>query len=100
MVWSEKISRLIESEESIELKLYREQVREELRRKLEPIRDEMLEEGRLPYCGEWLTPDEIMLEREQEKKDKLTRLVLILLIYLLMFAISLGLCLYVWRSAR
>jgi len=100
MVWNEKLRRLVESPESIELKLDRDQVRQALRRELDPIHQEMLEQGRVPFQGDWLTPDEVMLDREQEKKEKITRLVLVALLYLLMFAASVGISWYVWRSAR
>jgi hypothetical protein len=99
MVWYEKIKKIVESPASIELKIYRNKVRDNLLKELEKKRKEMISHGRFPYKGGWLTHDEIILAIEKEKKEKFTRLVLLIFIYFLLFVTSLILGFIVFRSA-
>lgn len=93
-----KLSEALESAESIELRLYRDKVKDSLRKELLAKRDEMLKEDRYPYIGHWLTLDEIAIAMENEKKEKFTRLVLVILIYALLLVISLIIGFVVWRT--
>ena len=100
MVWREKIRELVESAESIELRIYRNRVRDELYEALERKRQEMRKNGRLPYRGEWLTRDEIVLSKADERKKDFAKVVLVITLYLLLFVMSLGLGLFVWRAVK
>jgi len=100
MVWYEKIKNIIESPASIELKIYRNKVRDDLLKDLNKKCGEMKRQGRFPYKGEWLTHEEIMLSIETEKKEKFTRLTLLIFIYFLLIVISLVLGFLVFKSAR
>jgi CO dehydrogenase/acetyl-CoA synthase gamma subunit (corrinoid Fe-S protein) len=94
----DKISEALESAESIELRIYRDKVKDSLRKELVAKRDEMLKEDRYPFIGRWLTLDEIALAMENEKKEKFTRLVLVIMIYALLLIVSIVLGFVVWRA--
>jgi len=93
-----KLSEALESAESIELRLYRDKVKESLRRELLETREKMREEDRFPFIGEWLTLDEIALAMEYEKKEKFTRLVLVIAIYALLLIVSFILGFLIWQA--
>jgi len=99
MVWYEKIKNIVESPSSIELKIYRNKVRDDLLKELNKKREEMIGQGRFPYKGEWLTHEEIILAMEKERKEKFTRLVLLILLYFLLIVASLIFGLIVFKSA-
>ncbi len=99
MVWHKKIVELIESADSIELKIYRNKVRENLHKQLNKKREEMLKQDRYPYQGKWLTHDEIVLAMEQERRENISKFMLVVLIYLVLLAGAFFLGFFVWRSA-
>jgi hypothetical protein len=99
MIWYQKIIEMVESADSIELKIYRNKVRDDLLKELGKQREKKLNQGKYPYQGRWLTHDEIVLAREQERSENISKFALILLIYLALLAGSILMSYFVWRSA-